>query len=464
MHSPKNTNVVISVIISTYNRSQHLSNCLESFCKLDKPKLSQIEFIVCDDGSTDNTFNVIKAFEHKLYVRYCYQPHQDYRLAASRNMAIKLSIGKFLLFIDSDAIAAPDLVEKHLYSHILIDKQAVVIGAIHGYRAKTEKIQEFLNSKDGNWREDIESDSTMADRRISLWASLNFEAEKLVEPWTMLMGNNFSVSREAILMAGMFDEEFVGWGGEDTDLAYRLHQLNIPFCINKDAAIIHQPHPKETFRSETYLVNKRRIYKKFPNLITELIPYFDVLTYETSINELKRLISQSLVPSYMELWSKSFKDRIQKMVTGPSYLMGGGSEVWLAEFLKCICISDPDQRKLEHASYKYPWLLTRNCLGVDSNIDVGVVETTIITDFWRAFSEKIVLGLISEAVRISKRVFLLHTPEFSVPYASFTPNWSLANLSSLLQSGLLQTIPMKLEERSNEEITKVYEVRVIERL
>lgn len=87
-----------SVIIPTYNRAQCLKDAAQSV--LDQ-SFTDFELIVVDDGSTDDTWPLIRSFCEKDHrVRYIYQ--QNAERSAARNNGIREANGKFICFLDSD--------------------------------------------------------------------------------------------------------------------------------------------------------------------------------------------------------------------------------------------------------------------------------------------------------------------------------------------------------------------------
>lgn len=84
----------VSIVIPTYNRASRLTECLQSV--LDA-FIQDAEIIVVDDGSTDSTADVVKAFPS---VRYVYQRNGG--PSAARNAGIRLARGRYLALFDSD--------------------------------------------------------------------------------------------------------------------------------------------------------------------------------------------------------------------------------------------------------------------------------------------------------------------------------------------------------------------------
>lgn len=87
-----------SVVIPTFNRAKKLNRALESLCK---QSYKDFEVIVCDDGSTDNTNEVVKSFAQKLDIKYFFETNWG-GPARPRNVGIKKASGEWVCFLDSD--------------------------------------------------------------------------------------------------------------------------------------------------------------------------------------------------------------------------------------------------------------------------------------------------------------------------------------------------------------------------
>ena len=87
----------VSVVVPTYNSAKYLNEAIDSaLAQTFKP----IEIIVIDDGSTDDTKNIIKRYGSDIV--YCYQ--QNAGSGKARNTGIKLASGEWIAFLDSDDI------------------------------------------------------------------------------------------------------------------------------------------------------------------------------------------------------------------------------------------------------------------------------------------------------------------------------------------------------------------------
>ncbi|NTW32737.1 MAG: glycosyltransferase family 2 protein [Bacteroidetes bacterium] len=100
-----------SIIIPTYNRAQMLTTAIDSVLK---QSFSDWELIVVDDGSTDNTKEVVNSYNDNR-IRYIYQKNSE--RCAARNNGINSSKGNYICFLDSDDYYLLNRLEK-LYNEI----------------------------------------------------------------------------------------------------------------------------------------------------------------------------------------------------------------------------------------------------------------------------------------------------------------------------------------------------------
>ena len=99
---------LVSVIIPTYNRANLIKRSVESVLN---QTYKNLELIIVDDGSTDNTKEVINSIKDERIV-YIYQQNQ--KVCAARNTGVAISKGKYISFQDSDDICHPNKIEKLL--------------------------------------------------------------------------------------------------------------------------------------------------------------------------------------------------------------------------------------------------------------------------------------------------------------------------------------------------------------
>ena len=99
--------IFFSVIIPTYNRAHLISNTIDSVLAQTHP---HFELIIVDDGSTDNTKQVIAdRYGNNPVVIYFYKQNEE--RGAARNYGLKQAKGDFVIFFDSDDLMKPDYLE-----------------------------------------------------------------------------------------------------------------------------------------------------------------------------------------------------------------------------------------------------------------------------------------------------------------------------------------------------------------
>lgn len=99
--------VKVSVIIPVYNSEKYLNKCLDS---LVNQTLKDIEIIIVNDGSIDNSENIIKSYLNDSRINYFVQENQGQ--AAARNRALKLAKGEYISFVDSDDYVDLNMLEE----------------------------------------------------------------------------------------------------------------------------------------------------------------------------------------------------------------------------------------------------------------------------------------------------------------------------------------------------------------
>ncbi len=131
----------ISVIVPTYNREKTIKKCVAS---LINQTMKDIEIIIIDDGSTDNTSNIIPDDNRIKYIK-----RSNHGIGASRNYGIDNSNGEYIVFVDSDDYISNDCLEK-MYNKAMNYNLDFVVGDYYyiyesGNKEKI-KLKDFENS------------------------------------------------------------------------------------------------------------------------------------------------------------------------------------------------------------------------------------------------------------------------------------------------------------------------------
>ncbi|WP_066494954.1 glycosyltransferase family 2 protein [Abyssisolibacter fermentans] len=230
----------ISIVIPTYNKYKYLEATLKSLEKQNVIDL-KYEIIIVDDGSTDETKEIITScMDKNPNIKYYHQKNQGRSIA--RNTGIKVSKGKYILFLDDDRIVCEDFVQAH-YDCLKqgSNKKIISLGARYNiYRSNFEKKhKEFVDMIDNNT-----SEFTQKSRLAYYWRKIQKGFENKEIAWITFTTGNVGMSKEFLLQVGSFDERFKGWGLEDTELGYRLFKAGGIFVKNDCAKNYHIEHAR----------------------------------------------------------------------------------------------------------------------------------------------------------------------------------------------------------------------------
>lgn len=232
----------VSVIVTTYNNPDYLMRVLES---LAYQKVLPYEVIVADDGSTEDTALAVRDFSRRapFVVKHVWHEDLGFRAAKIRNEGIKVSEGDYIIVLDGDCVVNKHFVEDHMK---LAQKGFFVQG------------KRVLLSK--------ELSSTFTYRQAN---SLTFLLKHLKHitnahhvfhlPILPAFSNknlkgikscNMSFWREDLIAVNGFNEEFVGWGREDSELAVRLFKYGLKKKVHPFMAVcFHLWHPENSRES-----------------------------------------------------------------------------------------------------------------------------------------------------------------------------------------------------------------------
>lgn len=266
---------LVTVIVPTYNRSNLLFYTLVSLTK-QKTAKSRYEVIVVDDGSSDDTRDVVRTFEDKINLVYVYQPDLGYRVASARNKGILAGRGKICVFIDSGIILDENCINEHIRFHDEKGPMSAAIGYIYGFEENDflgEKLREIIEPNEPTKSiEKLALDKRFHDVREPHYRRYNDQISDLPAPWLWFWTGHISVSRRNLMNGNLFDENYdLRWGVEDNDLGFRLYHSGVKLHLLREAKSIHYPHSKnkEDRHLEGYK-NCQYFHKKFNTLETAL--------------------------------------------------------------------------------------------------------------------------------------------------------------------------------------------------
>lgn len=211
----------ISVIVTTYNRPDALARVLDGLHHQLRPA---DEVVVADDGSGEQTAKVVHQFDATFSGRLHHVWHEDrgFRAARIRNIAIRESTGDYLVLLDGDCIP-----ERHFVGdHGVLAEPGFFF---QGKRVLVKKrLSRVFDHQDANT---LRNTLLFALRReISNCHHILRLPRFPAYVRTGLRGVrscNMGVFRQDLYAVNGFNEDFVGWGREDSELVVRLYKRGL---------------------------------------------------------------------------------------------------------------------------------------------------------------------------------------------------------------------------------------------
>lgn len=238
-----------SLLIATYNWPAALDLVLRS---VRNQRQLPSEVLVADDGSGEATRVVIMAHQTDFPVplRHIWHEDRGFRLAAIRNQAIRQAAGEYILQIDGDIVMHSRFVEAHARfarrGSYVQGSRCLLTPGISGelLRRRRHEVSWFArglrNRQNGwymPWLSRLVSGPRDADRRTR--------------------GCHMAFWRDDLLSVNGYDERFVGWGREDSELAARLIHAGVRRRNFKFGAVAYHLWHAEAPR-DRYSANEAR--------------------------------------------------------------------------------------------------------------------------------------------------------------------------------------------------------------
>ncbi|KXK08369.1 MAG: glycosyltransferase [Candidatus Dojkabacteria bacterium] len=241
----------ISVVINTLNRPEQVSLCLES---LRLQTYKDFEVIVVDQSRNRRTKEVCKPYNLKYY-----RIKKRNNLSISRNFGINMAAGEIVAFIDDDAQAKEDWIERISNHFLQDDKPGFIAGRVIDVSDSENPVTQFQNGivSAFGYSEDIRpTDEKRYQRGHAGW---------YVRP----MGANMVFQKKSLEKIGGFDE-FYEYIHDETDVAVRVIKSGDYGLYDDSLIVYHNPalgrnRKRKRFSTNWYALTKNNIYFALKN-------------------------------------------------------------------------------------------------------------------------------------------------------------------------------------------------------
>ncbi len=209
-----------SVVIPVYNGADVLLKQLKA---LDKQGGNHsFEVIVSDNGSTDNTREVVESYQASYPLRIV-DSSERAGICTARNLGVMAAQGDIILFCDADDFVEPGWISGHLAVHTQHSPAIVAGSLLHGHNPpQVLRAYGLIPGLDEDIRTNPTLVKTAEDMSVSFLPSV--------------AGCNFSVPRSVYLKLGGMDTTYLG-GSEETDFTWRAQLAGIPFFQTNSALV-----------------------------------------------------------------------------------------------------------------------------------------------------------------------------------------------------------------------------------
>lgn len=232
-----------SLIISTYNNPRALSKILnEISIGTQLPE----KVIIADDGSGNSTEDSINSARKQYPISLIHCRHEDrgFRKSKILNEAILRAEGTdYIIFLDGDCVPEKNFIADHL--------QIAEMGYfVQGRRAFIDESSVFSY---------LDGKVSMSGLFLRGKVSGGFKAIRWPRPFVSinqkmrgLIGCNLAIWRSDLIRVNGFDQEYEGWGGEDSDLCVRLYNIGLKRKMVYGRCRVYHLNHKEADKSTAH--------------------------------------------------------------------------------------------------------------------------------------------------------------------------------------------------------------------
>lgn len=242
-----------SLMIAVYNWPEALEVCLNSVLRQTQ---MPDEIVIADDGSAAATSRVVDRYRHLFPVRFkhVWQPDEGFKLAQIRNKAVAASTCNYIIQIDGDLMLHDSFVKDHIAmakaGHFVGGSRVILNPALSAkILSGTSHTVNLLNNGVTNRLNGLHF--PILNRLLGL-----FVPQKGKEN---IRGCNMAYWKSDFIRVNGYNEDFQGWGKEDTDLILRFYAAGLKRIFFKFRGVVYHIHHKEADRSRL-TANERLVH------------------------------------------------------------------------------------------------------------------------------------------------------------------------------------------------------------
>ncbi|HFU2807137.1 TPA: glycosyltransferase [Campylobacter coli] len=216
----KKENPLISVVMPCYNRQEYVVDAIESILN---QTYTNFEFIIIDDCSTDNTYEIIKKYAETDKRIIFLQNEENKGIVYTLNRGFGLARGKYIARMDDDDISLPQRFEKQV-KYMEEHEDVAVLGAM----AKTF-CEDYVNDNYIPWITECDANilSIITNFSITIIHSLAFIRKEFLTTYNLQYDSNFQFTEEYHLWNQILDNGGKIANLSDILLKHRLSQGSI---------------------------------------------------------------------------------------------------------------------------------------------------------------------------------------------------------------------------------------------
>ena len=256
------SSISVALIISTYNWPQALKQTLNSVVH---QTILPNEILIADDGSDERTANLIQQFKTnhpKLNIKHVWHEDNGFRLAAIRNKAISMAQSDYIIQIDGDIILDQYFIADHLsikaVGYFVTGSRLLLGKKITAVLLASEKV----NFAALRWQ----GKNFFNTLRIPFFMRLLQNHYKTKgKHLDYVKGCNMAFWKSDLYLVNGYDESFIGWGREDSDICIRLIHAGVQKKFIKFCAVqYHLHHPlasRDQFEANDVLIEQNKLQR-----------------------------------------------------------------------------------------------------------------------------------------------------------------------------------------------------------